>query len=160
MTKLLKSLLENRKHVWLDVCCGESRPPEYLGMNPTPGDMVDIVHDYRVTPWPFPKETFTRLVMAKIVERLEPDKLIPVMNEAWRVLKPNGLLMVSTPYAGSWGSHADPFVIHAWNEGTPSCFDPEYPFFQMYKPQPWKIEHNVWHADGNLEVAFRKRAAH
>jgi predicted SAM-dependent methyltransferase len=158
MRPSLAKLLAQRTHVWLDVACGESRPDGYLGMNPTPGDKVDVVHDYRATPWPFPAETFTRLVMSKVVERLLPETLFKVMDEAWRVLKPNGLLMVSTPYAGSWGSQADPYVLHAWNEGTPSCFDPAYPFYNIYKPKPWRIEQNVWHADGNLEIAFRKRS--
>jgi hypothetical protein len=153
----LTKLLGKRSHVWLDVACGGIRDADYLGMNPTAGPVVDVVHNYRKTPWPFPKETFSRLVMRGVVERLPVHLVIPVLDEAWRVATERGVLLITTPYAGSWATHADPLIVHAWNEGTPSAFDPDYPLYQLYKPKPWKIDQTVWHADGNLEIALRKR---
>jgi hypothetical protein len=155
--KNITNMLAKRSQLWLDVSCGDTTPPGYVGMNHTSGNKVDVVHDYRKTPWPFPGETFTRLVMSRVVERIPPEILFRVMDEGWRVLRPSGLLLIASPYAGSWAERADPFVVKAWNEGTPSCFDPEYPLYYFYKPKPWRIESTSWTADGNLEVALRKR---
>lgn len=142
---------------WLDVACGSNKQQGCCGMDKRKLDGVDVVHDLEEVPWPFEDETFTRIIASHIVEHLKPWLLVEIMDEAWRILRPEGVLLIATPYAGSYGFHQDPTHVHGWNEATPTYFDPEKPLYAIYMPKPWKIVQNVWRADGNLEVALEKR---
>jgi predicted SAM-dependent methyltransferase len=143
---------------WLDVACGSNKHPGACGMDKRKLDGVDVVHDIEELPWPFGDEEFTRLIMSHIVEHLKPWLMVPVMDEAWRVLEPGGQVMIATPYAGSFGFNQDPSHVHGWNEATPHYFDPERELYKVYEPKPWKILQSVWQMYGNLEILMEKRA--
>ena len=146
------------RQLWLDVGCGANKQEHCLGMDKRRLPGVDVVHDIEAVPWPFAKETFTRVILSHVMEHIDPRKSVDVMNEIWRVMKPDGVLMLAMPYAGSFGHWQDPTHIKPWNEATCHYFDPDMELYNIYAPDPWKIEANVWRADGNLEVVFRKRA--
>src|SRR3990172_723772 len=154
---LMKSDLRKKVQLWLDVGCGNNKQSNCIGMDKRKLDGVDIVHDCEEFPWPFASETFTRIIMSHLIEHLKPWLAIDVMDEAWRVMKPQGQLMLSMPYAGSFGHWQDPTHIKPWNEATATYFDPDHDLYQIYKPKPWKIEANVWRSDGNIEIVLSKR---
>jgi len=118
---------------------------------------VDIVHDIEIFPWPLEDESCALIAMSHLVEHIKPWLQLDLMNECWRVLEPNGVIMISTPYATSFGYNQDPTHCCPWNEATPDYFDPEKPLYNIYKPKPWKIEHLSWVIIGNLELVMRKR---
>lgn len=87
---------------------------------------------------------------------------IRFMDEMWRLLKPEGQLMIVSPYGGSLGYWQDPTHINGFNEVTFSYFDPLEPnsqgeLYKTYRPKPWKIEYSTWHQSGNIEVCLQKR---
>jgi hypothetical protein len=89
---------------------------------------------------------------------------IRFMNELWRVMKVDGQVAISVPHATSVGFPQDPTHINMINEATWSYFDPEEPntqglLWQIYKPQPWRLEYLSWNPAGNIEVLLRKREA-
>ena len=149
--------LKSKSQLWLDVGCGEFKQPDCIGMDIRRVPGVDVVHDCEVVPWPFSDRTFTRVIMSHLVEHLKPWLIINIIDDVWRILKPDGILMLAMPYAGSFGHWQDPTHIRPWNEATATYFDPDKPLYGIYKPKPWKIEANLWRNDGNLEVVFRKR---
>jgi SAM-dependent methyltransferase len=144
--------------LWLDAGCGSAKQPNCVGMDKRSLPGVDVVHDIETTPWPFTKETFDRIIMSHVMEHINPSVSVDVMNEMWRIMKPDGVLMLSMPYAGSFGHWQDPTHIKPWNEATCHYFDPDMPLWGIYQPKPWKIEANVWRAEGNIEIILRKRA--
>ncbi len=74
-----------------------------LDINEYPG--VDIVHDIS-EPWPFLLNRFEEIHANHILEHV-PD-LIFTINEAWRVMKPNGRLLIAVPWwSGTW-ARGDP----------------------------------------------------
>ncbi len=89
------------------------------------------------------------------------------MDEIWRIMKPEGQLMITTPYAGSFGFWQDPTHIKGFNEATWAYFDPMVPLdrsnpslgglWNIYEPSPWRISVNTWHANGNAEIVLVKR---
>lgn len=85
---------------------------------------------------------------------------INVMNEIWRVLRPQGQLAFVVPYAESQGMFQDPTHINFINETTMTYFDPLDPgmLYQFYKPKPWKVERQYVQKNGLLEVLMSKRA--
>ena len=81
---------------------------------------------------------------------------IDVMDELWRVMKVDGQLLISMPYAGTPGFWQDPTHIHSANEATWMYFEPGQMLYEIYRPKPWKIQRNTWHSNGNMEVILVK----
>jgi len=154
----MKSDLAKKSQLWLDVGCGGNKQPHCIGMDKRKLDGVDYVHDCERIPWPFKDEQFTNVIMSHLMEHLKPWLVIDIVNEVWRILKPDGTFMIAMPYAGSFGFYQDPTHVKAWNEATCRYFDPNFSLYQIYQPSPWKIDINTWHSDGNLEVVLRKRS--
>src|SRR3990172_1445653 len=150
---MVKRLPIKKAQFVLDVGCGEHKQPNSIGMDRRKVDGVDVIHDCEILPWPFATNTFTRILMSHVMEHLKPWLVVDIMNEMWRVMKPDGVLMIATPYAGSFGFWQDPTHTKGWIEATPSYFDPDHAsgLYNIYKPKPWQIVVNSWHADGNME---------
>jgi len=122
-------------------------------------DGVDIVHDLESLPYPFPDESCLVIAASDFIEHINPRLTIDVMNELWRILKTDGQLAISTPYAGSALYWQDPLNCNGFVPGTFFHFDPDYTLYQKYKPLPWKIEKGfpMWYATGAIEALLRKR---
>ncbi len=140
----------------LDVGCGENVQPGYFGMDKRDLSVVDIVHDAEVIPWPFEDGKCSVIKMSHFVEHVKPWLQIDLINECWRVLGNDGLLLISTPYAGSFRWYQDPTHCASWNELTPYYFEPGNGLYNVYRPKPWKIEKRFWYVYGDIEVAMRK----
>lgn len=89
-------------------------------------------------------------------------RFLEIMDEIWRILKPDGQFMITVPYATSIGFSQDPTHINQINEVTWAYFDPLEPntngqLYRIYEPKPWKIEASAWNAFGNLECLLIKR---
>ncbi len=151
-----------KKGIMLDIGCGTSVQPGFVGMDHQALDGVDVVHNWDDFPWPFEDESVLTAIASHVVEHVNPvnGHFISWMNEVWRVLQPNGQLAIVTPYAGSPGYWQDPTHCNPCSEATAFYFDPEHPsqFWRFYRPKPWAIEANVFHQQGNLEWVLRKRA--
>lgn len=91
-----------------------------------------------------------------IVEHLDPKKFIDIMNEWWRITKPDGQLIILTPHGGSEKYWQDPTHINGCNGITWTYFDPNYDLYQIYKPKQWKILKNIQHPNEILEVILKK----
>lgn len=140
----------------LDVGCGFNKQPGFLGMDKRNVAGVDIVHDVEVFPWPFVDGSCSVVLMSHLVEHIKPWLQIDLMNEAWRVLEENGLLMISTPYATSFGYLQDPTHCSPWNEATVTYFIKGQPLYEVYRPSPWVDERISYQKQGNMEIALRK----
>ncbi len=86
------------------------------------------------------------------------------MDEIWRVLKPDGELLIAMPYPNSPGYLRDPTHCNERNEAVWSYFDPLDPKtgghnYKFYRPKPWQIMYDKlsWHEGGTLEIVLRKR---
>ena len=154
-----KNRLEKRKGFCLDIGCGQNKQPQFLGMDKRKLPGVDIVHDLEKFPWPLENESCLTVVGHHIAEHIDPKLTISFFDEIWRVLKVDGQLALSMPYAGSPGDFQDPSHCNHFNQVTFQYFDPDYPLYQIYKPKPFRIEKGfpVYQVNGNLEVLMRKR---
>jgi len=156
--KLLKKYNQGIK---VDLGCGPHKQPDFVGIDMTDQPGVDIVHDLEVFPWPLPDECANLVMAGHIIEHINPAKgtFIKFMDEAWRILKPDGQMMISTPYANSMGLWADPTHVRGYTEYTWRYFDPLHSskVYNIYKPKPWKVQNLFFRKDGNMEVLLVKR---
>lgn len=156
-----KKVVAAKRGIVLDVGCGEHKQPGAVGMDHQALDGVDVVHSWDEFPWPFEDESVLTIIASHVVEHVNPvnGHFLNWMNECWRILKPEGQLAITTPYAGSRGYWQDPTHCNPCSEATWFYFDPDHAsqFWTFYKPKPWIIQVNVFHANGNSEVVLRKR---
>lgn len=76
---------------------------------------ADVIADLR-EPWPWDDSSISLIVADDIFEHL-PDK-IHTMNEAWRVLAPDGELQVTIPSTDGRGAFQDPTHVSFWNPNS------------------------------------------
>jgi len=143
----------------VDIGCGENKQKGFIGLDKRALPGIEIVHDLEVFPYPLPDECCLVIVGSHIIEHLKPWLTIDFFNELWRIMMPEGELVLATPYAGSRGFWQDPTHCNGFNEVTFQYFDPDYPLYGIYKPKPWQIHKGfpTWQPNGNLEIIMEKR---
>lgn len=160
----MDSLVENAG-IQLDIGCGASKNPGFVGMDIQALPGVDIIHDWNVHPWPLPDACVLRAVASHVVEHvpkvaLDGGKtrfpLIEFFDEVWRVMKPGGEFAVAIPHGRSEGFLQDPTHASAINETMFAYFDPNHPFYNFYRPKPWRVKFINWNPSANLEVVLVK----
>jgi predicted SAM-dependent methyltransferase len=105
------------------------------------------------------KGVISRDELADYIGTPNPGPLfIAVMNEVWRVLKPNGQFAIIVPHAYSAGFAQDPTHVNPINENTWLYFLPEHPFYNFYRPRPWRLEYISFDYTANIEITLRKVA--
>lgn len=166
MDQKTKDLLKAKSGIRLDIGGGASPNPGFVNIDILPLPQVDIVWDLEETPWPLPDECVLTAVASHVLEHINPHKgvFINVMNEIWRVLKPEGQFAFVVPHASSHGYQQDPTHCNMINETTMHYFDPDpegnnigQQLYGFYRPKPWKIIKQVFNPEGNLEVLLQKR---
>jgi len=154
----------------LDIGCGPNKQPGFIGMDKRDISNVDIVWDIETVieppyyakklgatsdPWPFKDNTVDMLLMSHVLEHMKPWGMIEIMNELWRITKPNGQLFIAVPHGSSSGFQQDPTHTKQFNEATWQYFNPQtVELFRIYNPRPWKIHRLNSHPIHNMEVVL------
>jgi predicted SAM-dependent methyltransferase len=132
----------------LNLGCCDQRIGGYLGVDICPGAAVDVIADLS-EPWPWDSGTVDEILAFDVIEHL-PDKIL-TMNEAHRVLKVGGVIMIHVPTTDGSGAFQDPTHVSYWNRrsfmyheaGNPYCerFIGKYRDFQG---NPMVARFKVW----------------
>lgn len=160
MSKVDKSLFKRRGGVRIDLGCGINKQKGFVGLDMFDHPDVDIVHDLQVFPWPVPDNCCFQVLMSHIFEHIEPKYRFQVIDECWRIVRYDGQLLISCPYANSPGAHAHPAHYMCPNEYAFQFFDPQYPLYHACsykKPLPWEIVRCSFNMAGNIEVIMEPR---
>ncbi len=95
----------------LDVGCGREKMPGAIGLDIIPLPGVDVVHDLNIFPYPFPDNEFDYIRMSHVIEHVE--NVIMVMEQIYRIAKPDGIVDIVTPHYTDDTSWRD--VTHRWH---------------------------------------------
>ncbi|KKQ07245.1 MAG: hypothetical protein US19_C0051G0002 [Candidatus Daviesbacteria bacterium GW2011_GWB1_36_5] len=105
---------------------------------------TDIICDIEKEQLPFEDNSVSEIACYELLEHIE--NLIFVMNEMWRVLKPEGILKGKVPREGGRGALADPthkrvFITDTFDYFTGvnrhNSFRPKRPGNADYNVKPW-----------------------
>lgn len=96
--------------------CGRLCYPEAVNVDSVDLPGVDVVHDLDVFPWPFETESLDEVWASQVFEHVRDP--VGFMREAHRILKPGGLLHITTPHWQSENAHTDPTHLRACTERT------------------------------------------
>ena len=102
---------------------------------------VDIVHDLNCLPWPFHDNHYHLIYCISLIEHLTITP-IQALDECWRILNADGLLVLKYPLYTSPTIHDDP--THRWHLSERSIeyvlpgteYGDKYGF---YSPHKWTI---------------------
>lgn len=121
----------------LNLGCGQTKLPGYLGVDKIKTAQVDIVHDLDVRPYPFADSSVAEIVADNVLEHVA--SLLPTMEEIYRLLEPNGIIKIRVPYAKSDAAFKDPTHKNFFTENTFDYFSPDH-HFSFYSPARFKVE--------------------
>jgi len=101
------------EEIRLNLGCSDRHLPGYINIDRVkPADMImDLAW-----PWNFEESSVSEILAYDIIEHL-PDKIL-TMNQAWRALKPGGLLDIDVPTTDGRGAWQDPTHVSYWNRNS------------------------------------------
>lgn len=157
----IDELLKSKTLTILDLGGGAMPYPNAINIDIRDLPEVDIVHDLTKFPWPLPDESINTIYAQHFLEHItrENGTFIKLMDEAWRILKPDGQFGIVVPYGGSHPYFQDPTHVNPIVETTLYYFDPknESQLWTIYKPKPWKIVNMEFDIHGLLICTLQKR---
>lgn len=132
----------------LDLGCGSRTSEGFTGVDISPSCGATVVHDLRVTPWPWDDQTVDEVHCSHFFEHLSGYERISFMEELWRVMKPGAKALFITPDCDSHRAIQDP--THAW---PPVCAE-SYLYFNKAWMTANKLEHYGINADFDFGYGF------
>ena len=85
-----------RSQVILDIGCGNKKVPNSIGIDKFRLSSVDLIHDLENFPYPL-KDNYADLIYARhFLEHT--NNPIKILNELWRIGKPNGKIIITVPH--------------------------------------------------------------
>lgn len=112
----------------LNIGCGRSKIEGFLGVDVIKFDEVDIVHDMRVTPWPWEDNSVEEVHCSHFLEHLTGGERVTFFNELYRVLAPGGRALMITPDWSHACAYGDP--THQW--------PPLSSWYALYLQKQWR----------------------
>jgi SAM-dependent methyltransferase len=88
----------------LNIGCGGVKIPNSVGVDFDPKTCADVLHDLEQFPWPFPDNSFDRVVCSHILEHLHNPR--KALFEIHRMSRPGAVIEIATPHYSSpdsWG---------------------------------------------------------
>lgn len=112
----------------LDVGCGESKTPGAIGIDIRLAPGVNVVCDLERPFWPFREGVFDEVILNDTLEHL--NDVVPAMQEAHRVTKPQGRVKILTPHFSHPDAFRDPTHKHYFSYQTIDYFTGAMPHLQ------------------------------
>jgi len=124
----------------INLGCGMNKRKDALNVDIIPEVRPDIVLDLNQYPWPFKDEAFDAIYAHDVVEHLRD--VVRFMEECWRILRPDGLLEITTPHFSCANSYTDPTHIHHFGYFSFDyfTFDSKYSFYSKAR---FRIERKI-----------------
>lgn len=114
----------------LDLGCGKKVRKGCIRVDFNKRHKPDIIHDLNKFPYPFDKHSVDYIYLDNTLEHL--DNVIRVMEEIYRILKPNGEVKIIVPYFRSIWAYADSTHKHFFTTRSFDYYDPKSIINQRY----------------------------
>ena len=127
--------------VILDIGCGRRKLPGAIGVDrrhvsfASDQEQRDIDHDLLSFPYPFPENFADAIHCSHVLEHLPPTN--KVIEECYRLLKPNGLLFIECPHFSWVEAYRHYEHCHFFTAGSFSYFHPANEVYHARFVQVW-----------------------
>jgi len=128
----------------IDLGCGKNKVPNSIGLDNVQLPGVDVEHDLLNLPYPFENESIDKIYLRHVIEHFAFENINFIMNECNRILKNDGLLVITVPHVFSISAFIDPthrsfFTFGSgkfWDENSSKAYYKEFQF-------KWKLIRTV-----------------
>ena len=120
-----KSPKEHNHDLKVDLGCGKAKEKGFIGIDI--GDYGQEIQCDLRKGIPLCGESVSEMRTYAFLEHLQPEEVMYMMFEIWRVLKPNKTVDILVPYGGNNTSFKDPTHKSFWREETFLYFTGEKP---------------------------------
>ncbi len=86
-----------QKLLKLNLGCGSNKLKGFVNIDIEPTVKPDLIHDFVAERLPFPNNSVSDIVMFHTIEHIRKMFHQPIVMDLWRVLKPQGELVISYP---------------------------------------------------------------
>lgn len=107
--------MQRPEHPKLHLGCGKKILPGFVNVDIVDAPGVDLVCNIEGG-LPFVDDSFDEVRAVDVLEHITPGKIIAVMNDIHRVMKPGGVFRVHVPCAPGITAFQDPTHVSFWNE--------------------------------------------
>ena len=112
---------QNTKSTKLNLGCGTKPLEGYINHDIQKyNSEVDITFDLEKPLYPFKDNELDEIYSHHVFEHVR--NFIPMVKECYRILKPNGKLIISVPYVRNTGAIANPLHVNYFDEHSFSAF--------------------------------------
>jgi SAM-dependent methyltransferase len=124
----------------LNLGCGRNPIDGYINLDRAALPGVDVVHDLEQFPLPFADDTFDEIIGIDLIEHVV--NALGLMEELWRIAKPDAVCSFALPYGSSddaWEdpTHVRPYFLNSWMYfAQPTYYRADYGY-----RGDWQIEH-------------------
>lgn len=132
----------------LDLGCGRKPREGFVGVDVSAACAPQVLHDLRVTPWPFADASIDEVYSGHFLEHLDGEERIAFMDELYRVLKPGGQALIVTPYWTWVGAIQDP--THRW----PPIAEQTFHYFNRAMREQMGVDFYPIRCDFDLNFSF------
>ncbi len=122
----------------LDLACGERKAEGFTGVDAANVPGVDIVCNLDAYEWPFDQNSVNEIRCSHYLEHTRDIKRF--MEEAYRVLVPGGIMVITCPYYTSIRAFMDYTHVRPVSENT-----------FIYFNQPWLTSQLLGHYDVKVD---------
>ena len=152
------------KQIIIDIGCGQKKIDGAIGIDFSPFSEADIVLDLNKEKLPFENSSVDFIYTSHALEHLTHDGFMHMINEMYRVSKPNSQIYITVPYFQNTISLANPFHNNkiTFNEHTFRFFssDKECAALEPYEYQSptipdWGLRYSA-NAELNIELKTLK----
>lgn len=124
----------------LNVGCGRNIIEGWLNLDVMPLPSIDIVADLEncaTTPLPIESDSIDEFLLSHVIEHIRNP--LPLMQELWRVAKPEARMVIRVPHGGSDDAWEDPTHVRAYFTNS---------FGYYSQPYYWRADYGYrgdWH---------------
>ncbi len=110
----------------LNLGCGTDIKPGYVNLDLVPLKGVDVVCNLDKPPLPFKDNQFEGIYCRHVLEHV--DNFLPLIEELYRISKPEGIIRIEAPHCSSVLSYTDPTHRRFFTYNSMRYFEEDYIF--------------------------------
>jgi SAM-dependent methyltransferase len=128
----------------LNLGCGRNPIDGYVNLDRQQLPGVDIVHDLERLPLPFLPDTFDEIIGIDLIEHI--TDALGLMQELWRIAKPDATCTFALPYGSSddaWEdpTHVRPYFVNSWSYfSQPFYYRADYGYRGDWQPEELQLD--------------------
>jgi predicted SAM-dependent methyltransferase len=104
-------------NTWINLGCGYRKLDKFINIDSRPETNPDMVLDV-IEGLPFEDETVDLVAAVDFLEHIPIGKVVPVIEDIYRVLKMGGSFISVTPSTDGRGAFQDPTHVSFWNKNS------------------------------------------